>query len=81
MQDDSTGGDAIESISTHDPGPRTHFRRSRSALPFMNLLNGRSGKRIVRQRCMSHEDGWRYAEKMTTATRRIDRRSKDRKYY
>jgi hypothetical protein len=80
MQADSHENTA-ERITTADPGPRKHFRRSRSALPFMNLLNGRSGKRIVRQRCMSHEDGWRYAAKLTTATHRVDRHSEDRKYY
>ena len=68
-------------IDTADPGPRTRRRRSRSALPFMNILNGRSGQRVVRQRCMSHDDGWRFAEKTTTATRRVDRHSEDRKYY
>lgn len=79
--DTETDEKELGTIVTADPGPRVHFRRSRSALPFMDMLNGRSGEKVVFQRCMSERHGWRYGAKTTTATHRITQRSEARKYY
>lgn len=69
-----------DKVVSNDPGPRKRFRRSRSALPFLNRMNAEAGD-IIFQRCMSEGHGWRYGEKTTTATHRITHRSEARKYY
>lgn len=78
---DMQASERSEETFVADPGPRKRFRRSRSALPFMNMLNGRSGDRIVMRRCMALPDGWRFAGRSTTATRRVDRHAEVRRFY